>query len=245
MQPVKPELYPSANGSLNRSFEVDPLQLSLHEENILKMLGVPADKADSYVLGLIRELIQQCLEIATPLAGWSLFKEPRFIPDPGSMILAEKTFHLNRIVNAALGKSTEIAVFIGTCGKKVEALSKQLIKDGHLLEGLVADLIGSEIAEGIAEYIHKSIAHEMAERGVRVTNRYSPGYCNWPVSDQQQLFGLMGNNNCQVHLTKTSLMVPIKSVSGIIGVGKEVENAGYTCDICEVGYCIYREKRRK
>jgi hypothetical protein len=209
------------------------------------MLGVPADKADSYLVGLIRDLISQCLDITAPVTSWTIFGEPRFTPDPGIMVLEERTFNLNRIVTAALEKSTAIAVFIGSCGKKVEALSKQLMKDGHLLEGLIADLIGSEIAEGIAEYTHKKVEQELAASGIRVTNRYSPGYCNWPVSDQQQLFDLMGENHCGVHLTKSSLMIPIKSVSGIIGVGKNVENTGYTCDICEVSRCIYREKRRK
>ncbi len=163
--------------------------------------------------------------------------------DQALLTLSGETFHLGKIVTAALEKSNRIALFIGTCGNKVEDYSRQLMKEGHALEGYIVDLIGSEIAENIAEYIHKEVENDMASQGLKITNRYSPGYCKWPVSDQQQLFRLLGESNCGVNLTDSSLMIPVKSVSGIIGIGQEVENAGYSCDICETDHCIYRDKR--
>jgi hypothetical protein len=211
--------------------------------NILKSLGVPADKADDFLMEKIHELILECLEISSPYACWSVFPNPEFTNDPGLMNLEGKSFHLNKMVTLSLAKSTEVALFIGTCGGKVEFFSKQLMKDGHSLEGLIVDLIGSEIAEDVADFIHKKIEQDMAASGMKVTNRYSPGYCNWPVSDQQQLFYLLRNNNCGVELTGSSLMLPIKSVSGIIGIGKQVENQGYFCIICDAGQCLYRDKK--
>jgi hypothetical protein len=217
--------------------------LHISEENILKSLGVPIDKADDYLMDLIRELISQCIDITSPCASYSVFPNPQFIIDSDVMNLGGTAFHLNKIVASSLEKSTEVAIFIGTCGKKVELFSKQLMKDAHSLEGYIVDLIGSEIAEGVADFIHKKIESDMANSGLKVTNRYSPGYCNWSVSDQQQLFYLLGVNNCGVQLTASSLMLPIKSVSGIIGVGEHVENSGYTCDICDLNQCLYRNKK--
>lgn len=217
--------------------------LHISAENILKSLGVPAEKADDYLMGQIRELINLCIDITSPCASWAIYPYPQFISDPGVMNLEGQTFHLNKIITSALKKSTEIAIFIGTCGKKVELYSKQLMKDGHSLEGYIVDLIGSEIAEGVADFIHKRIEDDMTNSGLTVTNRYSPGYCNWSVSDQQQLFQLLGENSCGVQLTASSLMLPIKSVSGIIGIGKHVLNKGYTCAICDVNQCLYRDKK--
>jgi hypothetical protein len=217
--------------------------LHISEESILKSLGVPADKADDYLMGQIRKLTNQCIDISSPCASWSVFSNPQFINDTGTMKLGGKIFHLNKMVTSALGKSTEVAIFIGTCGKKVELYSKQLMKDGNSLEGYIVDLIGSDIAEGVADFIHKKIESNMANSGLTVTNRYSPGYCNWPVSDQQQLFQLLKENDCGIQLTPSSLMLPIKSVSGIIGAGKHVENTGYTCAICDVSQCLYRNKK--
>ncbi len=159
------------------------------------------------------------------------------------MLLNGKTFHLKRIVASALSKSSEIAAFAGTCGQEVEVYSKKLMRDGHSIEGLIADLVGSEIAETIAGFIHTRIEEAMAEKGINITNRYSPGYCQWNVSDQQQLFALLDKNNCGIYLTDSSLMIPLKSVSGIIGIGKEVRNQGYTCSKCDADYCLYRDKK--
>jgi hypothetical protein len=40
-------------------------------------------------------------------------------------------------------------------------------------------------------------------------------------------------------------MMPIKSISGIIGVGREVKYREYLCDTCGVKDCTYRSKRIK
>jgi hypothetical protein len=217
--------------------------LPVNEADIIQSLGIPAGQADDYVTENIRKYIQICFELSAPCASYVVFSEPGFKRDQDLLILSGEIFHLGKIVTAALGKSTRIAIFIGTCGKEVENYSRQLMKEGQTLEGYIVDLIGSEIAENIAEYVHKELEKDMAGMGLKITNRYSPGYCKWPVSDQQQLFRLLGESNCGVSLTDSSLMIPVKSVSGMVGIGEQVENRGYSCSICDTDYCIYRDKK--
>ncbi len=159
------------------------------------------------------------------------------------MFIAEYCFNLGRTVTSDLAKSTGIAFFIGTCGGEVEKFSKQLMKTGELLDGLIADLIGSEIAEDVARYVHEEIARQMALQGLNTTNRYSPGYCGWPVADQQKLFAMMPGSNCGVVLNQASLMLPIKSVSGVVGIGKNVRNKDYSCSKCKAADCLHRSSR--
>jgi hypothetical protein len=89
--------------------------------------------------------------------------------------------------------------------------------------------------------VHKEIKRDMETDGLKITNRYSPGYCGWPVSDQQILFALMGQNICDIRLSESSLMMPVKSVSGIIGAGMHVKSKGYSCAACDTEYCLYRD----
>lgn len=159
------------------------------------------------------------------------------------MKIDDTAFKPGKRIVSALVKSTRIAMFIGTCGEMVELLSKQLMNEKHLLESLIVDLIGSEIAEGVAGIIHEEIAKYCMNSGLKVTNRYSPGYCDWPVSDQQKLFNIFRGNTFGVHLTLSSLMVPIKSVSGIIGIGEEVRNQDYACAGCTSTNCLYRNQK--
>jgi hypothetical protein len=61
------------------------------------------------------------------------------------------------------------------------------------------------------------------------------------VKDQFKLFSLLPENFCGIRLTDSALMIPIKSVSGIIGIGENVERKNYPCEICNMKDC-YRKK---
>jgi Vitamin B12 dependent methionine synthase, activation domain len=217
--------------------------LTVKRESIVKALGVPHNEADDYLIQLIDEMIARCMEICNPRAAVSVFDKLVFNKDAGEMVIDGTIFSLNKMVTSALAKSTSVAFFTGTCGEETGQYSKKLLKEGHTLEGLIADLIGSEIAEGVADYIHKKVESDIALEGMKATNRYSPGYCNWPVSDQQKLFRLIGKNNCGIRLTESSLMLPIKSVSGVIGLGRNVIKRGYACAWCDADHCLYRDKK--
>lgn len=226
--------------------EIIPLSsIRVAENNIIRLLGVPDGQADEYVKGIVHSVTQKCHEICDPQAVFTVFENPVFSLMTGEMQVGEYVFALNKMVTAALAKSTSVAFFIGSCGDHIEKYSKMLIRDGHTLEGLIADFAGSEMAESIAEYAHRMIETDAARQGMRVTNRYSPGYCNWPVSDQQKVFRLMQPETCGVTLTASSLMLPVKSVSGIIGTGRNVSIQSYACVRCEMDHCLYRDKNRK
>lgn len=227
------------------SERISPHLLSVKRKNILTGLGVPEVEADEYLTSLIDEIIDLCFDMCDPKAAVSIWDQPVFSKETGIMTLEGVTFNLNKMVTSSLYSSNSLALFAGTCGDKTGKYSSQLLKDGYALEGLIADLIGSEIAEGVAEYIHSKLSADMDSIGIKSTNRYSPGYCNWPVSDQQQLFRLLGTNNCGIKLTKSSLMLPIKSVSGVIGLGPNVVNRGYACAWCDSDHCLYRDKGRQ
>jgi len=215
----------------------------IRETHILASLGVPKGKEDDYVKGLITGYILDCIELCDPCGSFVTAASPLFSNDSGSLLLEKITFLPGKKIVSALGKSTQIAFFIGTCGEKVELLSKQLMNEGHLLEGLIVDMIGSEIAEEVAEIIHLEVERIYSKSGLGITNRYSPGYCGWPVSDQQKLFSLFGGEGCGVHLTSSSLMVPIKSVSGMIGIGEHVHKSPYACTTCNEEDCLYRNQK--
>jgi len=74
---------------------------------------------------------------------------------------------------------------------------------------------------------------------------FSPGYCNWSMAEQQKLFSLLPPGFCGIQLSPSSLMHPIKSVSGIIGIGTSCKQKGYQCEWCNDKDCIYGRIRRQ
>ncbi len=152
-------------------------------------------------------------------------------------------FHLGSIITRQLRGSEAYALFICTSGKEYEAYLQRLKNDGDMVRLFIADALGSIIAEKCADKMEESLQLNIDKLGWHHTNRFSPGYCGWHVAEQQLLFTVFPNNPCGVRLTDSSLMVPIKSVSGIIGLGKEVRRLDYTCGLCDFKQCYKRLKK--
>lgn len=155
------------------------------------------------------------------------------------------SFSVGRIISRQLRGSQAFAFFVATAGEEFEQLQHRLKDEDDMVKVFVADSIGSVIAEKAADCMELSLQKAIDERGWRHTNRFSPGYCGWHVSQQQMLFPLFGEERpCGVSLTDSSLMVPIKSVSGVIGLGPSVRKLEYSCGLCDFKDC-YKRRRKK
>ena len=152
-------------------------------------------------------------------------------------------FEMGKIIERQLQGSEAYALFICTCGLEYEAYQQRLKAENDMVRVFIADALGSVIAEKCADEMEKNLQESIEKLGWHHTNRFSPGYCGWHVSQQQKLFPLFKGETCGVRLTESSLMLPIKSVSGIMGVGKEVRRLDYTCGLCQFEKCYKRKKK--
>lgn len=158
-------------------------------------------------------------------------------------------FETGRIIERQLRGSEAYAFFICTAGREFQEYQDRLMAEGDMVRVFIADQLGSLIAEKCADRMEEYLQTSIDKLSWKHTNRFSPGYCGWHVSQQQQLFPLFAKNTptnpCGVILTPSSLMLPIKSVSGIIGVGPSVRHLDYTCGLCELKTCYKRRKKAK
>ena len=152
-------------------------------------------------------------------------------------------FDMGKIILHQLTGSEAYALFIATAGNEYVGYQHRLTDEGDMVRIYIADALGSVIAEKCADMLEICLQESIDKLGWHHTNRFSPGYCGWHVSQQQQLFPLFQGHTCGVRLTDSSLMLPIKSVSGIIGIGKEVRRLDYTCGLCNFEKC-YKRKRK-
>ena len=152
-------------------------------------------------------------------------------------------FEMGNIILRQLRGSEAFALFICTSGLEFETYQHRLKEQGDMVRVFIADALGSVIAEKCADQMEKALQESIDKLGWKHTNRFSPGYCGWHVSQQQLLFPLFQGHTCGVTLTDSSLMLPIKSVSGIIGLGKDVRHLDYTCGLCDFKQCYKRKKK--
>lgn len=153
-------------------------------------------------------------------------------------------FTVGKIVAGQLSRSEKAVVFACTAGKGIRERYDYYTRQQDFLNAYLVDLLGTISVEKAMDKIQLALQEDMKKRELNITNRYSPGYCGWNVREQHQLFKFLPNNYCGISLTDTALMIPIKSVSGIIGIGRNVRRQEYTCGICQLDHCLYRRKKK-
>jgi len=149
----------------------------------------------------------------------------------------DKIFDIGKIILRGIKETESLFIITCTIGEKVEKSIWKFFNDGNSLEGYILDKMASELVELTADYLQSIIERQAIVSGQSISNRYSPGYCGWAVSEQQKLFSLLPENFCGIKLTPSSLMIPIKSISGIIAVGKNITKKEYECEICDDNFC--------
>lgn len=150
-------------------------------------------------------------------------------------------FHTGTIITPYLLNADYYILFVATAGNDFEMFQSEIKSSGDIYKEFLVDALGSAIAEAVVKELCKDV--ELRTNGMGVSYPYSPGYCGWHVSQQQKIFTLLPDYPCGITLNASSLMTPIKSVSGVIAVGKNVIKQKYGCELCKKKDC-YKNKNR-
>jgi hypothetical protein len=151
----------------------------------------------------------------------------------------------SEVIAGLLENCNKVAVFLTTIGGYLEEMVNQLAEDKFVLQAAVLDAIGSGAVEKLANTVQKMVGDEASTEGLYMSQRFSPGYCDWNVEQQRMVFQAMDGDSVGIKLTEECLMLPRKSVSGIIGIGPS-EVAEYNpCRTCNKRDCAGRRKHSK
>ncbi len=162
-----------------------------------------------------------------------------------AFILGNQLFKIGSKVHRFLRKAEKVAIFQCTAGKTISELGNELMAKGDVLEGFIVDTIGTVAVEKAMDITQKSLEDELALDNNKITNRYSPGYCEWDIMEQFKLFEILSGDYCGITLAPSALMLPVKSISGFIGIGLDVSFKPYSCDFCTQQTCIYSKRKRE
>ncbi len=222
--------------------DIEKEAINADPADLLTYIPGHGEEMDRYTLKVMNELIEACREVMAPKGGFVVMDA---VPSQGieDISIPGARFHTGKTIVKLFSGVSKVIFFLATIGPGPERLSKSMISGGQYLEGYIADLIGSMLTEATAQYVHDSIKNSCTMAGLKITNRYSPGYCGWEVDEQQKLFGLFPEGCCGITLSESSLMSPIKSISAMVGAGEQVTYRDYTCEICSMKNCTFRKTR--
>jgi hypothetical protein len=215
-------------------------ELGLTERHLETGMGYRSAEAPPEIREMMREVLDGAGENAGIQGGLVLLEGLSADSDHAGMLLGGRRLSTGPVIAEQLRGAESAAVFLCTAGPRLEAWSRRLIQEGDFARGYMVDAAASEAVEAAVDKIQNHLAETVLPGGARITNRFSPGYCGWPVSDQHGLFSLLPEGFCGVTLTASSLMVPIKSVSGLVGIGPSAEFNPYPCRQCPMKDCFKR-----
>lgn len=122
----------------------------------------------------------------------------------------------------------KIALMAVTLGTDVD----QLLRRTQVTDMAMAVLIdagASVLIEQLTDEFQRSI-----KAGPFMTSRFSPGYGDWPITEQSRIVRLLdGQRQIGLNVTKDSLMIPRKSITAVMGIADHpVKGCLATCDEC-------------
>ena len=197
---------------------IKDFEIGIDKDEVCRYLGYRKDQGpNSSISSLIDEELDEAYDLIQPLCFYELMnirrvRKPRVILEDGLTITSE-------VLSRVLSHCHQVVIFVVNIGQGLEARVAQLMNEGQMLRATILDAIGSEVAEKTACYLQDKVRELANSNGAEITLRYSPGYCDWDITEQRVLFQAMNSAPLGVNLTEECLMVPRKSVSGIIGLG--------------------------
>lgn len=212
--------------------------LTFSDKELYDTLGYRDTIPDGYILSSISKLKEELLSICLPQFGYRLLSGNPL--GTSILIIGNQLVTPNKIITQALSRSDYFYLLVASVGKEADEWISKKRNGSDIMEAWIADALGSVLAEAIVAAGISNLEQIARMEGMYITNSYSPGYCGWNVSEQQRLFAMLPKKFCGVTLIDSSLMLPIKSVSALVGVGQNVEKAPYKCDICTKKDCYKR-----
>ncbi|MCC6419169.1 MAG: hypothetical protein IT429_13120 [Gemmataceae bacterium] len=222
---------------------VERVTAPIDRDEVRRYLGYPKGaRPAGRIEATLDHWIGAAADRAAPRAAYRVFR----VADAGRRHLRletpDGTVEFTGAIGEFLGPVTRVAVFIATAGPAVEQLAAELLRQGDALGGLVVNAVGSERAEAAEAAVIAELQVEADPAGVALTLPYSPGYCGMSITEQRKLFAALDGGRVGVSLSPDCLMTPLKSVSGLIGLGPAdpIRQQGSPCDRCTLHTCAMR-----
>jgi len=180
------------------------------------------------------KIAQSALEIGQSLIHPDSFKRSLEIIsfDVKSVILAGGIIINSTHISGLLRGAEVVEAYICTIGDQLEKASAELFHTDPSL-ALALDGMANAAIDQLIEKICCEVEAEAQAEGLNISMPISPGSSEWPLEiGQPVLFGAIKPDPAIIRLSDSYLMIPKKSSSFILGIGKEIAKHGKTCDQC-------------
>ena len=208
----------------------------INRQETLKYLGCPGSPLPEDVLEQLETGEREILRRAVPRVIWRLFDR-----GPAGELAGTGFTPAGDEIRYFLKDCDQVILMAATLGMEVETLLRRTQARDMAL-AVILDAAASAAIENVCDNLCADLAEAFAPR--YLTDRFSPGYGDLPISQQGELFRLLDiSRRIGIRLTESGLMVPQKSVTALIGVSERPQlRRSRGCAACSMfADCAYRK----
>ena len=205
------------------------IPVDLETDKVLKFIGMRGGNQQ------IEEIVQELVEVARSVARPKVVYKVSYIDDKdGDTVTIDGVRFTSRVLRINLDQVERVFPYIATCGTELEEMA---VPSSDVMKSFCFDAIKTMVVRSASTYLSN---HLIKYYALDKMSRMSPGSLeSWPLAQQKELFSLFGDTEelLGVKLTKSCVMVPLKSVSGIYF---PTEIKFESCQLCPREKCIGR-----
>jgi hypothetical protein len=187
----------------NTRIKYNTMNLQIPHNDIVRYLGGETNERLEHKIEVIQEEAQEWLE-----------PDVSYVHYPTGELGDLRSYKVEKAIQGC----DQVVLYVATLGTELDEHIQGLIDENHYLDAYVLDAIGSAGAEALANTFHEEWEGQMQDHDRGVTLRFSPGYCDWDLEDQEVIFDSV---DTEVELNDSYLMTPAKSTSGLFGITEE------------------------
>jgi len=205
------------------------IPVDLEADKVLKFMRMR--NSNQQVERMVQELVEVTRSVAKPKVVYKV----SYIDDrDGDTVTIDGVRFTSRVLRINLDQVERVFPYIATCGTELEEMA---VPSNDVMKSFCFDAIKTMVVRSAITFLRD---HLMRYYALGNVSRMNPGSLeSWPITQQKELFSLFGDTEelIGVRLTKSYVMFPLKSVSGIYF---PTEIKFESCQLCLREKCIGR-----
>lgn len=223
------------------------IKLKINEEEVLRYQGYHRNKAgetSEIIFQITREEIEQSYCLFEPKGIYSKVMIKNISSEGRINLENGLCLEINNSMLNLLKGTSYLAFGLSTIGNHLEEKVAELFAQNEYPKAIALDAVGTVASKFLSNYIKSLICQEAKEQNFQTTKHFIPGTTEWDISQQKNIFEIIPADKIGVRLTESYMMIPKKSLSWVIGIGKEIiitSKENDSCKICLAENCQFRK----
>lgn len=212
----------------------------IDRKEALRYMGYRGQKMDPALHDLLDTCIEEVKAVSKESFTYGIFDMERV--EEGLQLKGTTLLLHGKDIGRHLSKAEKCAVMAVTLGLETDRRIAFYSKT-DLTKGLIFDACAAAAVESICDMVQEEIEAKAKAIGLQTTTRFSPGYGDFSIDIQKEIARVLKTyEKFGLGVNESSIMIPRKSVTAVIGMQKEsCISREHKCINCEDKNCLYRE----